>query len=79
MFGLDAADIVSLVGQRVRVRKGQLVFEGTLAGPSERKFPRGSNGAAYGCIVEGQDFRLDFAWWDWDVSPLLPERERIAA
>jgi len=70
VFGFDATQIVSLVGCRVRVKKGLLIFEGTLAGPSERKFPRGTNSTAYGCTVEGKDFRLDFAWWDWDIRPL---------
>jgi hypothetical protein len=69
---LDAADIVSLVGCRVRVKRGVLTFEGTLCGPSERKFPRGPGSAAYGCVVEGHDFQLEFAWWDWDISPMQP-------
>ena len=53
-------------------------FEGTLIGPSEKKFPRGPNRTAYGCVVEGQDFRLDFAWWDWKIMPLASP-QRIAA
>jgi len=70
VYRLEDHEIISLLGRRVRVRKGAYTFEGTLVGPSEKKFPRGPNRTAYGCVVEGQDFRLDFAWWDWKILPI---------
>ena len=70
MYRLEDHELISLLGRRVRVRKGAHTFEGTLLGPSDRKFPRGPNRMAYGCVVEGDHFRLDFAWWDWKVMPL---------
>jgi hypothetical protein len=70
VLALEAEEIISMLGRRVRVRNGVHTFEGRLQGPSERKFPRGPNRSAYGFVVEGTDFQLDFAWWDWDIRPL---------
>jgi hypothetical protein len=78
VYRLEDHELISLLGRRVRVRKGMHTFEGMLIGPSEKKFPRGPNRSAYGCVVEGKDFRLDFAWWDWKIMPLA-SAQRIAA
>src|SRR5260221_14500162 len=39
-------------------------------GPSERKLPRGGSSATHGCLLEGKDFTLEFAWWDWAITPV---------
>jgi len=52
---------------RVRVRKGSYTFEGTLLGPSEKKFPRGPTGRPTAASSKAVTFRLDFAWWDWKI------------
>ena len=69
MYRLEDHEIVSLLGSRVRVRKGAHTFEGILAGPSKKKFARGPNRTGYGVVLEGNDFRLEFAWWDWKIQP----------
>jgi len=75
VYRLEDHELISLLGHRVRVRKGSHTFEGSLVGPSEKKFPRGPNRTAYGCVVEGQDFTLDFAWWDWKIQPIgVPQK-----
>ena len=80
MYRLEEHELISLLGRRVRVRKGMHTFEGTLIGPSEKKFPRGPNRVAYGCIMEGEDFRLEFAWWDWKIMPIAsPQRIAVEA
>jgi hypothetical protein len=70
VYRLEDHEMISLLGRRVRVRKGAHTFEGTLLGPSGKKFSRGPNRTAYGFVVEGEDFRLDFAWWDWKIMPV---------
>jgi hypothetical protein len=79
VFALDDHELISLLGCAVRVRKGVHTFEGTLQAPSEKKFSRGPNRTAYGCVVNGKDFKLDFAWWDWDVTPVIKRAHLIAA
>jgi hypothetical protein len=79
VIALEDHQLVSLLGRRVRVRNGKFTFVGTLSGPSRRKFPRGPQGAAYGCVLEGRDFRLEFAWWDWTITPVVQRRTLIAA
>jgi hypothetical protein len=79
VYTLEDHEVLSLLGRRVRVRNGKHSFVGTLNGPSQRKFPRGSNGSAYGCVLEGTDFRLEFAWWDWSITPVVEHRRLIAA
>ena len=78
VYRLEDHELISLLGRRVRVRKGMHTFEGTLLGPSEKKFSRGPNRTAYGCVVEGKDFRLEFAWWDWKVMPIATP-QKVAA
>ena len=78
VYRLEDHELISLLGCRVRVRKGAHPFEGTLVGPSEKKFPRGPNRTAYGCVIEGANFRLEFAWWDWKIM-LLASPQRVAA
>ena len=75
----DHDEVLSLLGRRVRVRNGRHAFVGTLYAPSERKFPRGANAHAYGCVVQGQDFKLEFAWWDWTITPVTQREWLIAA
>ena len=79
VFALEGHEVAALLGRRVRVQKGKHTFVGTLRGPSERKFPRGPNQTAYGCIVEGKDFRLEFAWWDWTITPVAQRSPMMAA
>jgi hypothetical protein len=79
VYALEDHEVVSLLGRRVRVRNGKYSFIGTLRGPSNRKFPRGENGTAYGCVLEGKDFRLEFAWWDWTITPVSQRARMIAA
>ena len=79
MYRLEDHEIISLFGSRVRVRTGPHTFEGVLEGPSEKKFERGPNRTAYGVVLRGKDFRLDFAWWDWKIQPLGKFAHLIAA
>jgi hypothetical protein len=69
MYAREADDLIPLLGRMVRVRNGKHTFIGTLNGPSTKKFFRGVNRTAYGLVVEGKDFKLEFAWWDWFVEP----------
>jgi hypothetical protein len=79
VYRLEDHEIVSLLGQRVRIRKGAHTFEGTLTGPSERQFERGPFSKSYGVVLEGEHYRLDFAWWDWKIQPLARAATLIAA
>ena len=79
MYSLEDHEVVSLLGRRVRVRNGRHTFVGTLKGPSQRKFSRGGNATAYGCVLEGKDFKLEFAWWDWTITPAAERTQMIAA
>jgi len=76
---LEDHEVALLLGRRVRVRNGKHSFVGTLSGPSGRKFPRGPEGMAYGCVLEGVNFRLEFAWWDWTITPVGQRTPLIAA
>jgi hypothetical protein len=69
MYACEASDLIHLLGRMVRVRNGKQTFVGILTGPSETKFSRDANRSAYGFVVEGEDFRMQFAWWDWYVEP----------
>jgi hypothetical protein len=79
VYSLEDHEVVSLLGRRVRVRNGKYSFVGTLSGPSHKKFPRGPKGAAYGCVLEGKDFRLEFAWWDWNITPVSQRDNKMIA
>ncbi|WP_068022471.1 hypothetical protein [Rhodoplanes sp. Z2-YC6860] len=79
MHSLEDDEVAALLGRRVRVRNGKYSFVGTLSGPSDRKFPRGPDGTAYGCVLEGWNFRLEFAWWDWTITPVGRRTQSIAA
>jgi hypothetical protein len=79
VYSLEDHEVVSLLGRRVRVRKGKHVFVGTLKGPSGKKFPRGQDRTAYGCVLEGKDFTLEFAWWDWTITPMTQRTRLMAA
>ena len=68
MYALEIDELLHLLGRRVRVRNGKRTFAGILRPTAQRKFPRGKNRYVRGLVVEGADFRLEFAWWDWDVS-----------
>ena len=68
MYALEVDELLHLLGRRVRVRNGKRTFVGVLRANATRKFPRSSNRYASGLVVEGRDFRFEFAWWDWDVS-----------
>jgi hypothetical protein len=75
---LEDHEIIGLLGSRVRVRNGSHTFEGTLLGPSDKNFAYGSAKQARGLVLQGKDFQLDFAWWDWKVQPLA-KAELIAS
>jgi hypothetical protein len=79
VHSLEDHEVVSLLGRRVRVRNGKYSFVGTLSGPSDRRFPRGPESTAYGCVLEGWNFRLEFAWWDWTITPVGQRTQLIAA
>jgi hypothetical protein len=79
VYRLEDHQIVSLFGHRVRVRQGLHTFEGTLVGPSEKRFQTGPFSSAYGVVLEGAGYTLEFAWWDWKIKPLDEAAERIAA
>jgi len=79
VYSLEDHEVVSLLGRRVRVRNGRYTFIGTLKGPSQRKFHRGGDVSAYGCVLEGRDFKLEFAWWDWTITPVTGRTRMIAA
>jgi hypothetical protein len=70
------SEIIPLVGKPVRVRNGKHSFEGTLLGPSKRTFAK-ADGAAPGLTLVGKDFRLEFAWWDWQVEPVRLEAAEL--
>jgi hypothetical protein len=69
MYALDIAELIHLLGSRVRIRNGKRTFVGVLCLTATRKFPKGNNRHASGLVLEGPDFRLEFAWWEWDVRP----------
>ena len=79
MYRPEDHEIISLFGSRVRVRRGIHTFEGVLQGPSQKKFERGPNRMAYGVVLNGDDFQLEFAWWDWKVQPLGKLVQSLAA
>jgi hypothetical protein len=79
MDKLGDHEIIALLGSRVRVRNGTHTFEGTLLGPSDKKFECEPLKHARGLVLQGKDFRLDFAWWDWKIKPLEQAAEMIAA
>ena len=79
VYRLEDHQIVSLFGHRVRVRKGVHTFEGTLVGPSAKRFETGPFSSAYGAVLEGDDYRLEFAWWDWKIKPLGEAARLVAA
>ena len=79
MYRLEDYQLVSLFGHCVRVRKGVHTFEGTLVGPSERRFETGPFSSAYGAVLEGPDYKLEFAWWDWKIKPLGQAAKLVAA
>jgi hypothetical protein len=68
MYASDIADLLHLVGRRVCIRSGKRTFVGVLHSIATRRFPKGNNRHASGLVLEGPDFRVEFAWWDWDVS-----------
>jgi hypothetical protein len=67
MYALDIAYLLRLEGRRVRIRNGKRTFVGVLRSTATRKFPKGKNLHASGLALEGPDFRVEFAWWEWDV------------
>jgi hypothetical protein len=79
VYRLEDHQIISLLGQRVRVRKGAHTFEGILVGPSAKRFGTGPFSSAYGMVLEAADYRLEFAWWDWKIKPLGHAADLIAA
>ena len=69
MYASDIAELLHLEGRRVRIRNGKRTFVGVLRATATRKFPKGKNRHASGLVLEGPDFRVEFAWWEWDVRP----------
>jgi hypothetical protein len=67
VYASDIADLLHLEGRRVRIRNGKRTFVGVLRSTATRKFPKGKNLHAVGLVLEGPDFRVEFAWWEWDV------------
>jgi hypothetical protein len=63
----NIADLLHLEGRPVRIRNGKRTFVGVLRSTATRKFPKGKNLHAVGLVLEGPDFRVEFAWWEWDV------------
>jgi hypothetical protein len=70
MYALDTADLIPLIGRTVRIRNGKHTFVGMIMGPSESKFTRDNGRMYYGFTLEGDDFVMEFAWWDWFVEPV---------
>ena len=79
LYAIEVDELLHLLGRRVRVRNGKHTFVGTLRSTAQRKFPRSSNRFASGLVVEGQGYRFEFAWWDWDVTPTDEPAYLIAA
>lgn len=79
MYRLEDHQIVSLFGHRVRVRKGVHTFEGTLVGPSTKRFETGPFSSAYGVVLDGADYILEFAWWDWKIKSIGEAPDLFAA
>ena len=67
VYASDIADLLHLEGRRVRIKNGKRTFVGVLRTTATRKFPKGKNLHAAGLVLEGPDFRVEFAWWEWDV------------
>ena len=64
---IDEIDLLLLKNRKVRVRKGIHTFEGILRGKGEKQFPRGDK-LEKGAVLEGNNYKLEFAWWDWSVE-----------
>lgn len=79
MYALEVDELFHLLGRRVRVRNGKHTFVGILASASQRKFPRSKKRYVSGLVLEGQGYRLEFAWWDWDVTPVETQNHPLAA
>jgi len=69
VYASDIPDLLHLEGRRVRIRNGKRTFVGILRSTATRKFSKGTNRHASGLVLEGPDFRVEFAWWEWDVRP----------
>jgi hypothetical protein len=77
MYALNTEDLIHLIGRTVRIRNGRHTFVGQIVGPSKAKFTRDNGRMYYGFTLQGDDFEMEFAWWDWYVEPiqeLIPER-----
>jgi hypothetical protein len=77
MYALDTEDLIPLIGRTVRIRNGKHTFVGQIVGPSKAKFTRDNGRMYYGFTLEGDDFEMEFAWWDWFVEPVkepVPQR-----
>jgi hypothetical protein len=70
MYASDTEDLIPLIGRMVRVRNGRHTFVGQIVGPSKDKFAHDNGRMYYGFTLEGDDFELEFAWWDWFVEPI---------
>jgi hypothetical protein len=77
MYALDTEDLIPLIGRTVRIRNGKHTFVGQIVGPSKARFKRDNGRMYYGFTLEGDDFEMEFAWWDWFVEPVEePVRQR---
>jgi hypothetical protein len=77
MYALDTEDLIPLIGRTVCIRNGKHTFVGQIVGPSKAKFTRDNGRMYYGFTLEGDDFEMEFAWWDWFVEPVEePVRQR---
>jgi hypothetical protein len=77
MYALDTEDLIPLIGRTVRIRNGRHTFVGQIIGPSKARFKRDNGRMYYGFTLEGDDFEMEFAWWDWFVEPVEePVRQR---
>jgi hypothetical protein len=70
MYALDTEDLIPLIGRTVRIRNGKHTFVGQIVGPSKTRFTRDNGRMYYGFTLEGDDFEMEFAWWDWFVEPI---------
>lgn len=70
MYAIDTEDLIPLIGRTVRIRNGKQTFVGQIVGPSVKKFTRDNGRMYYGFTLEGDDFTIEFAWWDWFVEPV---------
>jgi hypothetical protein len=74
----DEIDLLLLKSRKIRVRKGVHTFEGVLKGKSGRDFQREGK-LEKGAVLEGNNYLLEFAWWDWSIERVKTFQPLVSA